>query len=700
MRRTFERDLASLGYLVFEPKNKEKNLTMTLALFNHSLLSLGFYLDFSSNQIVKNASMKEIKMFYSHAFCLLKKTKNDYNKSIESYCDFPSLKNHSNDKVYLDKLCSFIDGNEEDYEAKINDLYKVMFGTRDSSIFPHAIHIVKEKEGIRILSDFYTSLFEKEEIVSPIHQERITLFMQTYPNKIKPQNFARRINLMLYTKILFKSEKSYSALLKSFPIEIFKTITDVLHFYAEYSNHHYLITHTFFHSLTRQARKVFLAILERLVKQNENVIDDFNRYKTQWKKAFKKLHVGDYAHLFPHVFKCAQNLRNDTYETTYKRIETAIASKDKAVFSILKKNPTIFRKKLDDLLRNSGFSYEEILEEFSQVIPYFSSLELIRLWEYYQNRNSLLPHERFVTYSKHGQYYFFSQIETRNPYENNVISSILALIEDGLKMHYAKRDIFYNVYLDEVTKQYALPLYELDAPLMKKHPSFGTAFSFQVTAPILRLFTRSIDAKKIRMVLDIHIYDENFRSLDDLMHDKRMKQKIHFFCPNSDKLLYDRTTFIDINFAWLKRICRYVSLMVHPKSCSCQFDEISECYAGFSFQNEIASEDNDYIPNDAVIYYPLVSKVTYTNAFVIDTKEQKVIWCDLASGLSNSEEYEDEVLAYIATKRHMTLFDLINMHQEHMHFVLNKNEAQYVIDDSDQSLIQPMDTVSVMEWIY
>ena len=61
MRRTFERDLASLGYLVFEPKNKEKNLTMTLALFNHSLLSLGFYLDFSSNQIVKNASMKEIK---------------------------------------------------------------------------------------------------------------------------------------------------------------------------------------------------------------------------------------------------------------------------------------------------------------------------------------------------------------------------------------------------------------------------------------------------------------------------------------------------------------------------------------------------------------------------------------------------------------------------------------------------------------
>ena len=92
--------------------------------------------------------------------------------------------------------------------------------------------------------------------------------------------------------------------------------------------------------------------------------------------------------------------------------------------------------------------------------------------------------------------------------------------------------------------------------------------------------------------------------------------------------------------------------------------------------------------------------MTYTNAFVIDTKEQKVIWCDLASGLSNSEEYEDEVLAYIATKRHMTLFDLINMHQEHMHFILNKNEAQYVIDDSDQSLIQPMDTVSVMEWIY
>lgn len=700
MRRTFERDLASLGYLVFEPKNKEKNSTMTVALFNHSLLSLGFYLDFSSNQYVKKASIKELKVFYSHAFCLLKKVKKNDNKFTEPYADFPSLENHSNDKVYLDQLCSFIDGEEESYETQIKDLYRVMLGTKKPSITPLAIHIIKEKEGIQILSDFYTSLFEKEEVLSPIHQERIILFMQTYPSKIKPQTFARRSNLIFFAKSLFENEKNYSLLFQSFPIHIFKTITDVLHFYAEYSNFRCLIKHTFFHSLNRKTRKLLLAVLDQIVKQNENAIDEFNRYKTQWKKAFKELHVGDYAHLFPHVFKCAQDLRNDTYETTYKKIEMAIASKDKAIFSILKKNPTIFRKKLDDLLRNSGFSYEEILENFSKVIPSFSSLELIRLWEYYQNRNSLLPHERVVTYSVHGQYSFSSQVETRNPYEDRVISSIVALIEDGLKMHYAKRDIFHNVYLDEVTKQYTLPLYELDTPLSKMHPSFGTIFSFQVTAPIIRLFARSIDTNKIRMTLDIHLYDENFRNLDHLMHDKRIKQKIHFFCPNGNQLLYDRTTFIDIDFAWLKRIGRYVSFMLHPKSFSYRFDEISECYAGFSFQNNVASEDNTYVPDDAKIYYPLVSKATCTTAFIIDTKEQKVIWCGSGDGLPFSEEYENEILVYIAAKRHMTLFELTNMHQKHMHFVSNKDEAQYVIDSSDQSLIQPMDVISVMEWIY
>ena len=91
MRRTFERDLASLGYLIFEPQKTDKISSMTLALLNHSFLSVGFYMDFTSNERLKKASMKELKVFYFHAFCLLKKCNQEEIGQMEPYVDFPSL---------------------------------------------------------------------------------------------------------------------------------------------------------------------------------------------------------------------------------------------------------------------------------------------------------------------------------------------------------------------------------------------------------------------------------------------------------------------------------------------------------------------------------------------------------------------------------------------------------------------------------
>ncbi len=702
MRRTFERDLASLGYLIFEPQKTDKISSMTLALLNHSFLSVGFYMDFTSNERLKKASMKELKVFYFHAFCLLKKCNQEEIGQMEPYVDFPSLEHRSADMNDLHHLRMLIDGAEENYEEQILAFYKK---------FPHRnvpmkrlmkLHIIKEKEGISLLGDFYTSLFEKEELISYIHQERIPLFMQTYKNKIQPQTFAWRTNLMFYARTLFENEKNYTLLFQSFPIHIFKTVTDVLHFYAEYSRCRYLTMHSHFDSLNRRSRKLLLAVLDQLVEQNEDVMDEFNRYKTEWKKAFRVLHVGDYAHLFPHVFKCAHDLRNDTYEATYKKIETAIAFKDKAVFSLLKKYPTIFRKKLDDLLRNSSFSYEEILEEFSKIIPCFSSLELLRLSEYYQNRNLLSSHKRLVTYSMRGKYQSLTKVETRRPYEYDVLSSILKVIEDGLKKHYAERDVFKDVYVNEEMKNYALPLYELDCPSKKEHPFFGTTFSFQVTAPILRLFIRTIDKKKAQLKLSIHLFDENFRSLSHITDDKRMKQKFHRFCSTNDQcVLCDRTYFIDVEFAWLKRMGRYATFEVTNVRFDYTLEGINECYAGLSFQNEVAKEHAFYVPDDASICHPVIGRKANTIVFIIDTKEEKILWCDTANSLPLYDVYYDHsALVRLAKKRHISLYDLMTLHQEHMHFVSNKDEAKYVIDDLEQSLIQPMNAISVMEWIY
>lgn len=702
MRRTFERDLASLGYLIFEPQKTDKISSMTLALLNHSFLSVGFYMDFASNERLKKASMKEVKMFYFHAFCLLKKCNHEEAARIESYVDFPSLEHHSKKMSDLNHLRTLIDGTKEDYEEQILAFYK-KFPNRNVPIKKlMKLHIIKEKEGISILGNFYTALFAKEEHISFVHQERIPLFMQAYKNKIQPQTFAWRSNLMFYAKALFENEKNYTILLQSFPIHIFKTVTDVLHFYAEYSRCRYLTKHSHFQSLNRRARKLLLAVLDHLVEQNENVMDEFNRYKAQWKKALRELHVGDYASLFPHVFKCAQDLRNDTYETTYKKIETAISLKDKVAFSILKKNPTIFRKKLDDLLRNSDFSYEEILEEFTKVIASFSSLELIRLLEYYQNRNLISSPERLVTYSMRGKYRSILQMETRKPYEYDVLSSILKVIEDGLKKHYAKRDVFKDVYVSEEMKNFTLPLYELDCPSKKIHPFFGTTFSFQVSAPILRLFFRTIDKKKAHIKLYIHLFDENFRSLSHITDDKRMKQKFHRFCSTNDQcVLCDRTSFIDVEFAWLKRMGRYAALRIHNSNYDYTLEAINECYAGLSFQNEVASADSIYVPDDASICYPVALKNLDTTVLIIDTKEQKIIYCDNAHGLPLFNDYHDEnILLRLAKKRHLSLYDLMMLHQEHMSFVFHENEAQYVIDASHHSLLPTMDAISVMEWIY
>jgi hypothetical protein len=96
--------------------------------------------------------------------------------------------------------------------------------------------------------------------------------------------------------------------------------------------------------------------------------------------------------------------------------------------------------------------------------------------------------------------------------------------------------------------------------------------------------------------------------------------------------------------------------------------------------------------------YDLTQESSAKNiAYVIDLKTMELIWIDCAH--SHSPSYAlvangDLSLVAImknALKKHMSIYDLVMLHKDHIEFVDNKEDAKFIIDASSDSSLSPYD---------
>lgn len=499
------------------------------------------------------------------------------------------MENIQDDEYIIRAILHYITADEYSYGYMAQDIKKIKNEKENIDIDPITIGIIDEEKAIDILSKYFTSIFESNKVVSSQDQILVKKFLKIYPYKVTPSFFLFKENLAIFAQIILENQKKTYMLFNYLPITNFKTVTDVLRLYSAISNKSSLNRHITLKSLDRQTRYLFLSYLNTLAKNKEDIMDDFAQHEVLWKKAFRLLHVGEFKSKYPYIYKCAEKLRTNQYETFFSKINTYIQNNDKEVFLLLKTKPGFFARILDSLIRNTSFTIDEILSEFFIVCHLISTNVLIQLWEYYQNRNLLLDN-RFITYRSEFNFVSIKVNENRSQYSINDLNKIINCIEEGLRMLYSFRPLFQDVYIDPIMKNYMVPINNKNQLEGLNTLIFGSKIKLSPeNNQILRFFTHWKNVKNDRVDIDLsaELYDDSFEYISSLAwHDMSGGRKFNSYhsgditsAPNG------ASEFIDINYLKAKKHCRYI-VICNTVYTDQHFNEIPECFSGIMFRTQ------------------------------------------------------------------------------------------------------------------
>lgn len=703
MEKTLEKKLLTLGYLIIDKKMEGTTANKDISVLLKSFADLDFILDYSSIELLKNTHLSEVQAFYFHVFNLLKESKGASVKHIYFYRNFPNMENISDDEYILRAMLHYMTATEEEYGYMAQDIKTLKKTKEKVNAHPITLKVIEEQEAVSLLGKYFTSIFESNHLISEQDQKIAADFMKIYPGFISPNEFLFRENLVIYTQMLLDKEKKVSMLFNYLPLQHFKTVTDVLRLYGAISNHSSLDHHINFKSLDRKARKSFLSYLDFLVSGKEDVMDDFALHEVLWKKAFRMLHVGEFKGKYPSIYDCAYRLRTDQYDTFFSKVNVGIQSGDKEVFTLLKRKPGYFARMLDSLLRNSSFSVEEILSQFSLVISSIATPVIIQLWEYYQNRNQLLE-QRFISYRSVTNFVSTQIPETRCLYDESTLNKIVGCLENSLKERFSTLPPYQNVYLDPVMKNYMVPLNNKNQSQGLRTLTFGSKIALDAEDnTVLRFFThwKNMAGQRVDIDLSAEIYDENFQYVASLAwHDMGAGREFKsYHSGDITSAPKGASEFIDINLEKAKEHCRYI-VVCNTIYTDQTFNEIPECFSGVMFRKQFGKHGPVFDPKSVHTKFDLTANSSLTMSFIIDLKNMEMIWCDLCQddNCVAGDATLGPLLKRAAGKR-MSIYDLMLLHQNHMTFVDDKEKADVIIDDSPDSMIHPSRIDEMMDWI-
>lgn len=705
MRTDVLKKLLSLNYLVYDCNEKcESNLdNKIIARLLKSFLSYGFILNKQSVNETKSYSLSELKNFYNFSIELFKKVKGNNVKHIVFYKNFPQLRNLTKEDYIINAILHYLTADVDTMGYIPQQDEKKRKNLEQQMAKASTVKLISSKEGYKILKDYYEVLLQGNKLISDaefrIINELIELNIKFDVTKIP-----MRYNLIQYlTAYIYSTDYKIGDRLASIDLYSLNTVNDILKLYASISGYKVLSKQVIFISLDRRARRILLSKLNSLI-NNEYIIDDFARYEVLWKKALRLLHVGEYQKEYPLIYKYATLLRNGEYITYFAKIEKCFKNKDVEVFNLLKVKPGYFLRMLDRIICLNIYPVDNILNEFKKVIGNISIPTLLSGYEHFLNRDEITE-KRYIMFRNKTIYYAFKEKETRKHLDAISLSKILQIFKEELINRYIGFTRMENVYLDEAMKKYTLPLNNLGASSGFNTLSFGSKVQLDPKEhTYLRFFTHWKNLKDERVDIDLSIvlYDENLEYIEALawfdMPSGRKYDSYHsgdiVSAPNG------ASEFIDLNYKKASKYSRYAVVCNNIYSGGHPYKDIPECFSGVMFRTQKGRKGEIFDPKTVVTKYDLTCEGSnFQIAFIIDLKTLTLYWCDIPAP-SSDVAAENDLSPYIfhVLKKHLTIYDLVSLHQGHISFV-NKEKCEHVIDESFNSIINPLHLDDIVKWI-
>lgn len=708
MRSCYKDKLLSKGYVVikrFSEAKSDNNDRLIAAIIN-SFSSLGYAFSKNSLDMLTKLNNEELNFLYNENINTLKRAKGANVKHVVFYPEFPNMEAISDEEYYIRAILHYLTSTENSYGFMNQDKHVERVVKKLSCDKKDILNIVFEEDTTKIIVKIAKDLFESKIAIPSKDKQFLKEVIYDYSDLLEIDAFPFKENLATFISVTLKVAKlknvNISDILTRKSLKFIKTCTDLLRVYAAISNPHNInLTEDKIHfvSLGRKERRLFLSILNSLAEDNPYITDDFARHEFYWKKAFEKLHVGEYKNKYPFIYKAAYNFRNDAYKTYYGLIETCLSEGDiESALIYLSNRPGDFARKLDRLLRNYN-EEKMVLSYFKKRVHLVSTNVLLQLWEYYKNR--VIKDERFFIFNNGNDMQYFYTKDNRNELSQDTISEVLTIIEEGLKKIYSTYPRIEKVYIDPTIVNYAVPTNARNGSCQNKTLTFGTRIKLdEEEGSFIRLFTHWKNSKKFGRVdidLAIELYSEDFSMCQSVSwHDMSGGRNFNTYhsgditsAPNG------ASEFIDLNYQKARKYYRYVVVTNYVYTGQ-DYCDIPECFSGVMLFDKKGKEGKVFDPQFVRHKFDLTQKGVNSNiAFVVDLETMEMIWMDtsIQSGMCCVSEGDKFVDAAVkkALKEHMNLYDFFMLHKGHISLVDTKEEAEFIISEDPEANIKPYD---------
>ncbi|MFC7440986.1 TerD family protein [Laceyella putida] len=443
-----------------------------------------------------------------------------------------------------------------------------------------------------------------------------------------PPEIPLKENVGFVVGVLLKYEKASMVPLSPY----FKTATDVLRLETALSDGDVsLASNTKFKKFKRSERRLMLGLLE----QCPHITEDMLRHKNRWIRLGEILHPGEYKNQFHKCREAFDVLRNNkAFKTFGSEVETALLHKNMSkAISLLKTRPGEFARRLDHLLRTVS-DPQVVITPFAEVADRVSTPILLQVLAHFAHRHEY-PDTR-IFFPK-GNVAKVMGIKNKLPaLDREVCLSMIHICQATLTKRFSALPSLGNVFIDKRLKNFVVPFSLRSASKARRTLVRGSQLDIP-EGNTIRFFTwwkegkvNGIETGDVDIDLSAVIYDDKWWYKEHISF-TNLKSAAYNACHSGDIVSAPdgACEFIDVDIpSALRHGARYVIMSLHSYSKH-PFSALPECFAGWMIRQH---------PNSGEVFEPatvqekvdLAADTQICIPAVIDLKERKVIWADLA----------------------------------------------------------------------
>lgn len=695
-------------FAVYIKKNSNSYATNEqIAAILHSFHSLGFSLDDNSITLLKTMGIDEISRFYKKTYEVMSKVKGANVKHIIFYKNFPNMEKFSEEEYAVRAILHYLTATKDNQGFMNQDITDDIIREVIPNDNYDTIHLLDEEEAIKKMGYMITVQFESETAIPYSYLQLFKNFIQDYRDLVQPAAIPFKENIAHYITFHLENDKKVEDVFQLKTLRFVQTPTDLLRVYAVLSQGDVqLKTKIFFKSLSRILRRLFLAILNEMAATSFTFIEDLARHEFLWKRAFEKLHMGEYELKYPYIYKEAQALRTGEYQTYYSKL--ASAKNQDYLLNLLSARPGELARRLDMLLRNKAYDSTKTLKEFALVADKVSSPVLYSLIEHFENRNLYLTRIFCIK----GLYMKYMEIEdNREDISEDLKQKAILIIKEALYRLYSKLPRLEKVFVEDSLKNYALPTNARNASKGYKTLTFGSRVKLEMAeGNFLRFFTHwknmpeNDDESRVDIDLSIELVNEDFSDcISVAWHSMSAGKKFSTFhsgdivtAPNG------ASEFVDLDYIKARKHDRYVIVCNYVYTGQ-DFCDIPECFSGVMQMTSLGKKGEVFNPEFVKYKFNLTQKgANSIISFAVDLEIMEMIWMECpryhgGSGLVASLDIGIIQGLKSALKKRISLYDLVELHKGHLTFVDNQKDAAIIIGDSANATITPFELS--FEWV-